>query len=219
MMMMMTIIWCHQLLPLILPPASQPLQLIKWRNLPLHFYTFYTFWNKIFKRIFERIFKRTIERTHFERTHFERRFFENGAKTISTQRLEPLFILGQKLTEETEEKKLTEETKSGWFTQNTSCLLKILSIHRFIHTHHVFIRLRKFPNQVFENFWSDYHWRLQPEGKFSIRKRGKQQNQSWHMIIYDMMGSNQTKSHQYTNVQTRTEISTAHDFKFQICSV
>ena len=189
--MMMTIIWCHQLLPLILPPASQPLQLIKWRNLPLHFYTFYTFWNKIFKRIFERIFKRTIERIHFER-----RFFENGAKTISTQRLEPLFIL---------EQKLTEETEWAWFTQNTLYLLKMLSINRFIHTHHVFIRLRKFPNQVFENFWSDYHWRLQPEGKFSIRKRGKQQNQSWHMIIYDMMGSNQTKSHQYTNVQTKTE--------------
>ena len=175
----MTIIWCHQLLPLILPPASQPLQLIKWRNLPLHFYTFYTFWKKIFWRI-------------FEGKPYERRIFENGAKTISTQRLEPLFIL---------EQKLTEETEWAWFTQNTWYLLKMLSINRFIHTHHVFIRLRKFPNQVFENFWSDYHWRLQPEGKFSIRKRGKQQNQSWHM----MMGWNQTKSHQYTNVQTKTE--------------
>ena len=126
-------------------------------------------------------------------------------KIFSTQRLEPLFIL---------EQKLTEETEWAWFTQNTSYLLKILSIHRFIHTHHVFIRLRKFPNQVFENFWSDYHWRLQPEGKFSIRKRGKQQNQSWHMMMG--LGSNQTKSHQYTNVQTRTEKSTAHDFIFAV---
>ena len=80
-MMMMTIIWCHQLLPLILPPASQPLQLIKWRNLPLHFYTFYTFWKKIFKRIFEWIFKGIFKRT-FERRPFEKRFLKFDAKNI-----------------------------------------------------------------------------------------------------------------------------------------